>query len=149
MRIRLTEGQLQRIKNISEGYDNRYNKEVKLKFNYHNVTYKGYEINDVSDNNIRVSYDIEIDARSWGIKSISLYSITGPDEIEIEVDYFVDENNTDIVTIPLKLDWSKAETNKITETSIITVGEEIEVYLKNDENGNIFVESINIEIYTL
>lgn len=149
MRIKLTEGQLERIKSITEGNDKRYNKEISVDFNYHNVTYKGREINDIIGGPIRLMYDIEVEGRSWGIKSISLYGIIGPSEYEIEVEYFVDEDNTDSVTIPVKLDWSNLQTDEINEMRFISIGDSLQINLANDANGNIFVKEMSIDIYSL
>ena len=55
MRIILTESQIERIKSITEGNDDRYNRGVKVKFYHSNVTYKGQEINDIVGDAMRLS----------------------------------------------------------------------------------------------
>jgi len=151
MKLKLTESQFDRLKaNLSEsGNDNSYSREVKVSINYYpGVLYKGMEINDILSANITLSYTIEIDARSWGIKDISLYNISGPSEIEAEIEYYVDNDNTSSDIITLQLDWSKLTTDKY-NNGLISVGDELEVHLKNDNNGNLFANDLNIEVYSV
>jgi hypothetical protein len=151
MKLKLTESQFDRLKaNLSEsGDDNSYSREVRVSINYYGgVSYKGMEINDILSANVKLSYTIEIDARSWGIKDISLYNITGPSEIQAEVEYFVDNDNTSNDMVTLQIDWSKLTTDK-NNNGLISVGDELEINLQNDENGNLFVNDLNIEVYSL
>ena len=151
MKLKLTESQFDRLKaNLSEsGDDNSYSREVRVSINYYGgVSYKGMEINDILSANVKLSYTIEIDARSWGIKDISLYNITGPSEIQAEVEYFVDNDNTSNDMVTLQIDWSKLTTDK-NNNGLISVGDELEISLQNDENGNLFVNDLNIEVYSL
>jgi len=148
MRVRLTEGQLERIKSITEGNDNRYNSEVKVSFYYPNVTYKGNEINDIVGDTMRLSYDIEIDGRSWGIKSISLYAISGPTDYRAEVEHYVSDFDSEIEVVSLQLDWSKLEINKQDGDGMVTIGDTLEITLANDSNGNIVVASMSLDVYT-
>ena len=107
MRIRITESQLERIKSrLTEGPSDKYNKDVTIKFNtYGGVKFNGMEINDISRITARLFYTIEIEARSWGIKDISLYSIEGPEQLETEIEFYLDDNNTKIQPITFKIDW--------------------------------------------
>lgn len=151
MKLKLTESQFDRLKaNLSEaGNDNSYSREVKVSINYYGgVLYKGMEINDILSANVKLSYTIEIDARSWGIKDISLYNISGPSEIEAEIEYYIDNDNTSSDMITLQIDWSKLTTDK-NNNGLISVGDELEINLQNDENGNLFVNDLNIEVYSL
>ena len=149
MKLRITESQLNTIKkSLNEGVDNRYERVVNLSYNYHGVTLKGHEINDIMDNSARLNYDIEIEARSWGIKDISLGGITGPTEIELEIDYYINEDETQQITIPVQLDWANAIRENATGHGVITVGDEVEIDLINSEDGGIIVKSITIPVYT-
>ena len=147
MRIRLTESQIERIKSITEGNDDRYNRGVKVKFYHSNVTYKGQEINDIVGDAMRLSYDIDIEARSWGIKSISLYGVTGPSDYKMEVEFYISEFDTNIETIGIKLDWSKLEVNKDSSQEMVTIGDTLEITLANDADGNIFVRSMTLDVF--
>lgn len=151
MKLKLTESQFDRLKtNLSEvENDNRYSREVKVAINYYGgVLYKGMEINDILSANMNLSYIIEVDARSWGIKDISLYNITGPSEIEAEIEYYIDNDNTSTDMITLAIDWSKLTTDTNNNGGIITVGDVLEINLKNDKQGNLFVNDLNIEVYS-
>ena len=149
-KIVITESQYKKIgKLISEQGDNRYNREVEVKIEAYGVTYKGQEINDVVSGDIRLSYLIEQEHRSWGIKGISLYDIKGPEILEIVVDYYTDEDNTADETIQLPIDWSNVETENEESQGVVTVGDEIIISLVNDTNGNIVIESVHVPVYSL
>jgi hypothetical protein len=150
MKLRITEGQLERIKSqLTEQGDNRYNREVNLTFNAYNATYKGKEINDILPMKVRLSYNIDIEGRSWGIKGISLYGITGPSEIEAEIEYYIDDDNTDTVTIPMKLNWELAVTEIEKGMGGFSVGDEVEIELVNDAEGNLVIKEIKVPVYYL
>jgi len=150
MKLRITEGQLERIKSqITEQGGNRYNREVNVTFNAYNATYKGKEINDILPMKVRLSYNIDIEGRSWGIKGISLYGITGPSEIEAEIEYFIDDDNTDTVTIPMKLNWELAVTEIEKGMGGFSVGDEVEIELVNDAEGNLVIKEIKVPVYYL
>ncbi len=150
-KLKITESQLERLrKNLNEDTDdNRYQREITFNVIASNASFKGNEINDIPSSKIRVSYLIEQDVRSWGIKGISLYAITGPTEIEIEVDYYVDSDNTMEETTVISLDWNKVIVEEIEGKGLITVGDEVDVYVGNDNEGNLIVNEINIVVYTL
>jgi hypothetical protein len=150
MKLRITEGQLERIKSqITEQGGNRYNREVNVTFNPYRATYKGNEINDVSPTRVRLSYDIEVEGRSWGIKGVSLSGIMGPKELEAEVEYFIDNDNTDTITLPMKLNWGMMVTEEEKGMGVITVGDDVEIELVNDSEGNLMVKEIKVTVYTL
>ena len=149
MKIRLTESQLERLKaNLNEApVDERYNREIAAKF-YGN-TYKGYDINDIPETKMRILFDIDMDYRSWGIKDISLGNISGPSEVEVEVNYYLDNDNTEDAYVTIPLDWSKLITEKDSGNRIITVGDEIEIYLMQNEEGNLVVERMEMVVYSI
>ena len=152
MKLKLTESQFARLQtNLSEGsVDDTYSREVKVVLNhYPNTTYKGMEINDMVAAPIRLSYLIDMDIKSWGVRGISLYNITGPSEIEVEVDFYLNDDETDEGVITLAIDWSQLKTDSSSGDGVITVGDEIEINLKNDEQGNLFVSDLEIVVYGL
>jgi hypothetical protein len=149
MKIRLTESQLERLKaNLNEAsLDEQYNREITAKF--YQGTYKGYEINDIAPIKLRVSFTIDIEMKSWGIRDINLGGITGPSEVEVEVNYYVDNDNTEDAYVTIPLDWSKLITEKDSGNGIITVGDEVEIYLMQNEEGNLVVERMEMVVYSI
>jgi hypothetical protein len=152
MKLKLTESQFSRLqKNLSEGsVDDTYSREVKVVLNhYPNTTYKGMEINDMVAAPIRLSYIIDMDIKSWGVRGISLSNITGPSEIETEINFYLndDETNDDVIT--LAIDWSKLKMETYNGEGVITVADEVEINLRNDEQGNLFVSDVEIAVYGL
>lgn len=143
-----TESQVEKIKkSLDEDYpgtDNNYKVgDCNISLYYSKVTYKGQEINDISAPQINFTFDIDMDIKSYGIRGISVYNPSGPSEIELEISYFVngDDEDEDIVTIPL--DWENVNED---DGSIGWIGydNEIDINLKNDENGNIVVDSMTL-----
>lgn len=143
-----TESQLESIKkNLSEDYpgtDNNYRVgDSDVNLYYHNVTYKGHEINDITTHQIDFTFEIDMDIKSYGIRGISVYNPSGPSEIELEISYYSGEDdiNEDIITIPL--DWENVNED---DGNIGWIGYEnqIEITLKNDENGNIVIDSMTL-----
>lgn len=150
-RIVLTENQLEMVKkHIAEGAvdGDRYGREVKVSVNPYGAKINGEEIDWVDAPNIKLTYLIEQEHRSWGIKDISLYSIQGPSEIELTITPQVDDAEDINITIPISWDDAvETETNQ--GEGVITVGNEIEINLFNDDNGEIGVKTIMVPIYTL
>lgn len=152
-KIILTENQVLMVKKhvINESEENRYRRKVKVDIGVnHEQRYKGFEIDYVTPytSEIEVSYLIEQEHRSWGIKGISLYNIKGPSEIVAEITYYPDDSNdtmTDEITIPL--DWENLSTDEVSN-GLITVGDELDITLYISENGEYSVE-MSIDVYTL
>lgn len=154
MKVILTESQVKTIvknvKQLNEGVSDRYSKEIAVEFYAPSgVLYKGNEINDIERVFTKVNYNIEIEAREWGIKDISLSGVQGENELEIEVDYFTDEDNTTQETTTIQLNWDDIKIENNSGGGVVTVGDSLEITLKNDENGNLIVAELLVPIYTL
>ena len=139
-----TESQLKLIKrNLNEGHldtNDEYEAEDCKITLYGNVRYNGREIDDISTPQINFTFKIDMDVKSYGIKDISPYNPNGPSEIELEVSY--DGESEDIITIPL--DWENVNEEKSSDIGWIGYDNQIDITLKNDENGDIVVDSMTI-----
>lgn len=150
MKLRLTESQYNRLQSkLNETITGKeYSYKVKLDINFDE--YQGKEIVNISEVYITLNYDIHIEMKQWGIGGIYFGDIVGPSEIEIEIEYAIDEDyNTKTIEVAVPFDWSKLETEKITGSGSVSVGDEVEVYLATNEEGNIFVKSMEMPIYTI
>ena len=143
-----TESQLKSIKrNLNEGVsnDDYYNVgKTEINFYYSNVTYNGYEIDIISAPEIDFTFNIDMNVKSYGIKGISVFNPSGPSEIELTVTYYGGEDydtSEEIVTLPL--DWENVSEDE-GSNSWIGYENQIEITLKNDESGNIVVDSMTI-----
>lgn len=155
MKIKLTEGQVQRLKHISEGLEDKYNTQVNVSF----ITSKDfnfpYEINDIISTNTRVSFDIDVEYKSWGIKGISLYNIQGPEAIEAEIEFYgenYNENDDDLrtATIPVKLDWENVlKVENESGTGLVTIDNDIEITLAGNSETGFYAREIQVITYTL
>lgn len=150
MKLRLTEEQFKRLKNkLNEGIDGGYSRPVQISFYFSNVNIKGLEISDIERISFNLKFGIDIDARSWGIKDILVYSIVGPSEVDVDVEYLIDANRTNTETIKLSLDWSNIEIEKISGKGVIGVDETIDITLMNDAQGNLVVSKIQVTVFSL
>jgi hypothetical protein len=158
-KIILTEKQIEEItKSIAqeemkineEGDTNRrYSMRCNIQVDHYGKTYKGAEINDIITSDMELTYDIDIEARSWGIKGISLYDIQGPSEIELEVDYYPNGDDSETETITIPLNWDNVEIEEEEGQGVVTINKDVTLTLENDENGNLICNQINVIVYTL
>ena len=158
-KIILTEKQIQEItKSIAQeeirmNEENESNRRYSMKCNvdveYYDKTYKGAEINHIIASDIELTYDIDIEARSWGIKNISLYDIQGPSEIELEVHYYPNGDDSETETITIPLNWDNVEIEEEEGQGVITVSKDVTLTMENDENGGLICNQINVSVYTL
>lgn len=157
MKIKLTEGQVQRLKHISEGLEDRYNTQVKVIFLTSKDLNFPYEINDINSTNTRLSFDIDVEYKSWGIKGISLYNIQGPETIEAEIEYYGEDygkNDYDddlrTATVPVKLDWENAlRVETESGSGQVTIDNEIEITLAGNTETGFYAREIQVLTYTL
>jgi hypothetical protein len=149
-KIILTENQMEMLKNqINEGAINndRYSREVSVDVNTYGAKINGEDIDWATCSDMKLTFLIEMEHRSWGVKNISLYSIQGPSEIELTITPRVDDGEDVYITVPLN--WDNVEMETQEGEGVITIGSEIDINLSNDENGNITVESIHVPVYDL
>lgn len=125
----------------------RYGRDVSVSVGTYGAKINGEDIDWAVCSDMKVTYLIEMEHRSWGIKGISLYSIQGPSEIELTITPQVED--ADDIDITVQLNWENVEEETQEGEGVITIGNEIEVSLGNDENGNIIVTSIHVPVYTL
>ena len=149
-KIKITEGQLERIKiqlNEDEA-SNRYNREVSISFGFSGTKLKGHEIENIISDNIRLTYLIDIEYKFWGIKGITIYDIKGPSEIQVSIEY-VDGEETKSFDTLLKINWENASTDEESGKHVIGVGDDIQIDVDNDSEGNIIASLISVPVYGL
>lgn len=151
-KMMITESQLRRIKKnlMEQSDDNRYEIDVKCFIGGFRLKYNGKEIDNIGmldsdvsshDGFLRLTYIIEFEKRTWGIKDVMIYNIQGPEEIELDIDI---DGDTSVVKLPLV--WDNIRIEKRDSDGMISLGE-LEIVLMNDENGQIVVEELIIEVY--
>lgn len=140
--------------NLNEGLmDDRYEQECVIDFNYgSNLTFEGNEVADIESVNMRVTFLIEVEHKSWGIKGISLYDIQGFDEIDLYLDVY-EEGDDDFTPTSkrtkLKLEWDGVDVENTTGQGMIGIDQNVELDLENDSEGNIIVSKITVETFTI
>jgi hypothetical protein len=165
-KIKLTEKQLgmvsefvenesnETVEQISESSsDNQYKRDdIQVSLYYSGVKYKGFEINHIECADTTLLFSIDQEHRSWGIKNIYIYGIRGEEKLELEIDYFPNDNDDleqSVETITVDLNWDNLEVNNSEGSGVVTVGDDIEITLENDSEGNIIVKSMEIEALTM
>lgn len=149
-KIVLTEKQVQMVKkHVTESAvsNERYGREVSVSVGTYGAKINGEDIDWAVCSDMKVNFLIEMEHRSWGIKGVSLYSIQGPSEIELTITPQVEDGEDIEITVPLN--WENVEEETQEGEGVITIGNEIELSLGNDESGNIIVTSIHVPVYTL
>jgi hypothetical protein len=66
-----------------------------------------------------------------------------------ELEYFIDDDNTDTVVLPIKLNWEMAVTEEEKGMGGVSIGDEVDIELVNDAQGNLMVKEIKVPVYTL
>lgn len=151
-KIILTEEQTQKLMTnvINEKYpdEDQFYEQVTCDFSYHGAKFKGGEINDILKPQFTITYNIDVDYRSYGIKEISVYNIQGPNEIEAEIQYYPPDSDDYVEDIlKLRLNWDNmVVTNEDQNMGYIGVHQDIEIELINDEQGNLVAKSIIVTL---
>lgn len=140
-----TESQLKLIKrNLNEGHldtnDEYEAEDCEISVYYSNVTYNRRKIDYISAPQINFKFNIDMEVKGYGITEIFPYKPSGPSEIELEVSY--DDESEETITIPL--DWENVNEEKSSDIGWIGYDNRIEITLKNDENGDIVVDSMTL-----
>jgi hypothetical protein len=116
-------------------YDDMYKQKIKFEFYYpQGLYFQDNEVENINDITMSVYFRINREDRSYGIESLTISNIVGPEEIEIEVDYY-NGNETKTEFKKAKLDWSKIEIEPISLS-----------YIGLSKTGKIVLESNNNEI---
>ena len=133
---------------LNESVSDTYSKEVNVRANtpYQKLTVQGKMIEEVEIPSIRLNYDISIEAREWGIKDISIGNINGPSEVNAYVTYYPnsnDDSKTDEIEVTIPINWELVEQEIENGNGIISIDNEVELYIINDEQGNLVVNKIS------
>ena len=138
---------------INEGVnDDKYEMKCKIDFNYSSdLKFKGQEIEDIGYGlEYTLSFRIDQEHRSWGIKNMSVYDVQGPEELDVEVVYYPEgsEDPTEEY-ITIKVDWDSTNYQNEEPKGMIGIDEDVEMELVNDSEGNIIVKEISVITYSI
>ena len=133
-----------------------YSCKIKPEIFYHGLSFNEYEINDVTCDDIILTYNIDMEVREFGIKSISIYNIKGPNKLPLNVSYYISKvNNSGQLDDDLKeeiveidINWENIKTEKTTEPGSITLNS-VEIELGNDANYKLIAKSILVYLFDI
>jgi len=149
-KVILNETQVDKLMNklVSEQIteNNRYSQEVSCSFGFSKrTTFKGHEIDWIPDTKFNVSFRIDMEARSFGIKGITVHDFQGPEAIDINVTYYPEGSEDPIdEEMMIYIDWTNVQTDDLADIGWIGIDQDIEMDLINDESGNLVVGGILI-----
>jgi hypothetical protein len=151
-KIVITENQYKNLqKMITEDTNNRYERKVSVNVGISgSPRYENMTLDDITTyyDEMRLTYLIEQEHRSWGIKDISLYDIQGSDEIEVELHLYPDDSDEPIVKeVKIPLDWSKLETRTNNGEGVVTIGDSLDITFYFIDGK--FESEMEIEVYKL
>jgi hypothetical protein len=151
-KIIVTENQYTKIQEfVNEDVDSqhRFKFEVEVDVNYNGKI--SHLVESITAPKMILSYLIDAEYRSWGIKSISLYDIKGPESIELEVQYYESDQEIDPQTkyVQVLLDWENAEKTEENGMGVVCVDKEISIEITENENNDLICKKITIPVYTL
>lgn len=131
--------------NENIGSDNNYSIELNPELFYYGINYKGDNSPEITCNPIKLFFNIDMEIREFGVKSISIYNIKGPEVVNFFIKYYVDEDIEKEDEVGINLNWENAKLTNTKENGTITLNN-LEIYL-SEENGVIKQSSENqIEI---
>lgn len=146
-KIKITESQLREIKKtILKEQDNTgdvYRQTCKIDFNIHNLTYKGFEVDDVGSKQYPFTFQLTQDHRSYGIKGINIFNLESHETLELEITYYEnDEQKEAFLDIPIN--WGDYSIQPTDTISWIGIDDQIDITLSNDKEGNIIIKDVEI-----
>ena len=138
----------------SEKYTKKVTPNIYFKDDFYNG--KEYQIIDVDDVDTKLTmdltYDIYIDHKPWGIKSIDIFNISGPKEFELPL-YLVDKNDEETFeSVIIPINWDDVYITKESGKGIIALDKYVDITLENDSKGNLVVSKTNpveVTVYTI
>jgi hypothetical protein len=150
-KIKLTESQFERLKpTLMEVSENKYFRNVKIWFTINGQIFPDKEISEISSDAMKISYLIDLNYKSWGINGVNIYGFTGPKTINVNVEYYVNEaGDTDVMVVPLVIDWSKVSINEKKGEGIIGIGDEIDMGVELGEGGTLKSGGLRIDVHTI
>lgn len=146
-KIIINENQVNLLVNniVTEQVRDKYTQLVECNVYSPGVTYKGQSVDDITMDKITLTFDIDLEYRSYGIKDIVVGNISGPSQLTLQI---YNETNDDEIEIPF--DWSTGNVKKETyQMAYIGIDQSIDIELMNDQNGNVVVKEITVSISSI
>ena len=133
-----------------------YSRKIKPEIFYYGLSFNEYEINEVTCDDITITYNIDMEVREFGIKSISIYNIKGPEKLPLNVSYYISKVNNEGAlddelkeeVIEINLNWDNVKTERTTEPGAITINS-VEIELVNSTDFNLISKSILIYLFDI
>lgn len=154
-KIAITENQFKNLqKMITEQASNRYERKVEVYVGTNgSYKYEGMVLDEVTTyyDEMRLTYVIDQEHRSWGIKNITIYDIQGYDDIEVTLHLFPEDSNdsSDKVTkeIKIPLNWEKIEIDTVQGEGVVTINNKLDIEIRVVD-GKLESE-LKIDVYTM
>lgn len=93
--------------------DNQFTAEVTVDIVFdEGAVYEGKKLKYRFYSNIftmKVNYLIDMELRSWGLKSVAVYAPSGEPDIEFDIEVATGERDTETIHFKSAIDWSKVD----------------------------------------
>lgn len=93
--------------------DNQFTAEVTVDIVFdEDAVYEGRQLKYRFYSNVttmKVNYLIDMELRSWGLKSVTVYAPSGEPDIEFNIELVTGERDTETITFKGVIDWSKVD----------------------------------------
>jgi len=124
----------------------QYEMECDIDLDYYGVTYKGEEIEDIEVlGPMRIAFNVDMESRSWGIKSVYVTVAGGPESLPLSLKYYPgDSDDYEEVEIELPINWDSVNEESEDGMGYIGIGQTVDVKLANNDKGEIFIDGITV-----
>jgi hypothetical protein len=158
MKIKISEAQLNMIKknldsNESVGYQKEFNVKSDLSLNIPedlsaDVDGKDYVLDSdfVKIEDVPIKFTISINFVENGIDGIKVIKVVGPDTIDVNLKYYIDNENTKVGKFTIRMNWNSVDINEYMTYDRLLIEKDIDVTVGNfqDENGYLIADDIRV-----
>ena len=158
MKIKISEAQLNMIKknldsNGSSGYEKEFSVKSDLSLDIEgdlivDVDGKDYVLDSdfVKIKNIPIKFTMVINFVENGIDGIKVTKVVGPDTIDVNLKYYIDDDNTKVGKFTIRMNWSGVEISEYMTYDRLLIEKDIDVKVGNfqDENGYLIADDIRV-----
>jgi hypothetical protein len=143
MKIKISEAQLNMIKknldsNGSSGYEKEFSVKSNLSLNIPedlmvDVNGRDYVLDSdsVEIENIPIKFTMVINFVENGIDGIKVTKVVGPDTIDVNLKYYVDDENTRVGKFTIRMNWGGVEISEYMTYDRLLIEKDIDVTVGN------------------
>lgn len=123
-----------------------YEMECDVDLDYYGLKYKGEDIEYVDVlGPLKIKFNIELESRSWGIKSVYVSVVGGPESLPLSLKYYPeDSDDYQEVELELPINWDSVNEEGEETLGYIGIGQSVDIKLANNDQGDIYIDGITV-----